>query len=521
MDPFPATGGAVIHNFDMSPILGHNSQINDLVVQPNGQILAVGETYAATLTRYNSDGSLDTGFGTGGYVLWNQGFTFGSKFLALTIQPDGKIIAVGTHPGAFTAPANFAVLRYNSDGTPDTGFGPGMNGKVLTDFGGLREQAEAVVVQSDGKIVVGGWARRDGRHTFAVARYNSDGTLDGSFNKDDTPGKYKAPILTAPAGHNTDAYLLDVAIQPDGKILGVGQGGGQIILMRLLPGGTPDPTFGTGGFSKTVINGATGSNLHLLPDGRIIVNLTNGFRIAMFDNQGNLDMSFANNGIAASGIAPVPGIAYSGDMVVQMDGRVILGGYSTDIPTTGTFQQFYGLVRFEGLNSPPVADTGPDQTVDENTLVMLDGSASSDPDSDPLTFSWVQTGGPAVLLSDPTAVMPTFTAPDVMADTLLTFDLTVDDGNGGSDTDTVNITVSWIPTPTELTQQLIDTVIGFDLPDGIENSLLAKLNGVLAKIDSDPATACNKLDSFINQVQARSGKKIDPAEAALVIFLAE
>ena len=91
-------------------------------------------------------------------------------------------------------------------------------------------------------------------------------------------------------------------------------------------------------------------------------------------------------------------------------------------------------------NIPPTADAGPDQTVNAGDTVTLDGSGSSDPDDDALTFSWTQTDGTDVTLTGDDTANPTFTAPDG-AETL-TFELTVDDGNGGTDTDTVNVTVT-------------------------------------------------------------------------------
>jgi hypothetical protein len=96
-------------------------------------------------------------------------------------------------------------------------------------------------------------------------------------------------------------------------------------------------------------------------------------------------------------------------------------------------------------NQPPTANAGPDQTVNENTAVTLNGTGSSDPDNNPLSFAWVQMGGPAVLVTGANTVTPTFTSPQVPAELVsltLSFDLTVNDGFGGTSTDTVVITVN-------------------------------------------------------------------------------
>lgn len=95
-----------------------------------------------------------------------------------------------------------------------------------------------------------------------------------------------------------------------------------------------------------------------------------------------------------------------------------------------------------GGNSPPVADAGANQNVFEGATVTLSGSGSSDPDADPLTYSWTQTAGSSVTLSGAGTVSASFTAPTTGQIRNYTFELTVDDGNGGTDTDTVTVTVT-------------------------------------------------------------------------------
>lgn len=89
-------------------------------------------------------------------------------------------------------------------------------------------------------------------------------------------------------------------------------------------------------------------------------------------------------------------------------------------------------VAVTNVNNAPTADAGPPQTVAEGTTVLLDGSGSSDPDGDPLGYSWSQVSGPAVTLSDPSAVAPSFTAPDVIGSVDLVFSLSVFDSNGAT-----------------------------------------------------------------------------------------
>ncbi|MDX3534529.1 calcium-binding protein [Streptomyces sp. MB09-01] len=158
----------------------------DVTTQPDGRIVVAGRAgynYPANasdfaLARYHADGSLDTGFDGDGRV--TTAFAEADVVGGVKVQPDGKIVAAGS--SAF----DFALARYNADGTLDGGFGTG--GRVTTDFGtGTLDGSSDLALQPDGKIVAAGISRTD----FAVARYNANGTLDGGFG---TGGKVTTDV---------------------------------------------------------------------------------------------------------------------------------------------------------------------------------------------------------------------------------------------------------------------------------------------------------------------------------------
>ena len=147
----------------------------DVEIQRDGKIVVGGGVsghYVFGLARYNSDGSLDAGFGQGGTVLTQipdrNAFAFG-----IALQPNGKILAAGDAMGFFPFNIDFALARYNADGSLDSSFGDG--GIILTDFGSTADSVLAVAVQRDGKIVAIGRTAPVFDYDFAVARYEGDG----------------------------------------------------------------------------------------------------------------------------------------------------------------------------------------------------------------------------------------------------------------------------------------------------------------------------------------------------------
>ncbi|HEV8623968.1 MAG TPA: Ig-like domain-containing protein [Acidimicrobiia bacterium] len=182
-----------------------------VAIQSDGKIVVAGYTSGASddfaIARYNSNGSLDTGFSGDGKATTDFGGYEGAS--AVAIQPDDKIVVAGHTSGASD---DFAVARYNTNGSPDSSFDG--DGKLTTDFGGY-EGASAVAIQSDGKIVVAGYTSA-GVEDFAVARYNTNGSLDSGFSGD---GK-----ATTDFGGYEGASA--VAIQSDGKVVVAGHTSG-------------------------------------------------------------------------------------------------------------------------------------------------------------------------------------------------------------------------------------------------------------------------------------------------------
>jgi len=260
--------------------------IQDIALQPDGKIVVAGfSTAAATsddfaLARYNANGTLDTSFGSGGHVVTVFNADYDDAF-AVLLQPDGKIVAVGNAGNATGTQYFFALARYNADGSPDSSFGSG--GKVTTAIGSKDDEAFAGALQPDGKIVAGGYMRGSSgsQRLFALVRYNGNGSLDATFG---SGGNVTASI-------GTYDYVDGLALQPDGKIVAAGivspsgvSGDSDFGVARYNADGSLDPTFGSGGF-VTISFGSTsqvGQAMALQPNGKIVVvgDVNNGSTMA-------------------------------------------------------------------------------------------------------------------------------------------------------------------------------------------------------------------------------------------------
>jgi uncharacterized delta-60 repeat protein len=165
---------------------GNLDEASDLALQSDGRIVVVGRTFNGSesqfgVVRYSTAGALDGSFGSGGKVVTSfLGTT--SDAGGVAIQPDGKIVAAGrTVVSTFS---QFALSRYNSNGGLDPAFGTG--GKVTTDFAGNVDEAFAVALQLDGKIVAAGRTGDNNTFDFALARYQADSIGFGACIQDDS-----------------------------------------------------------------------------------------------------------------------------------------------------------------------------------------------------------------------------------------------------------------------------------------------------------------------------------------------
>jgi uncharacterized delta-60 repeat protein len=275
------------------------------------------------LARYNADGSLDPGFGAGGKVITD--FAGRDDFVfAIVPQPDGKIVVAGYTgfdvPPPFGISFNFALARYNEDGSLDASFGTG--GKVATDFNSDSDRASAVLLQADGRLVAGGTSSNGGFPDFALARYNTDGTLDTTFG---TGGKVKTDF----AGSFDE--IVDLQQQPDGKLVAAGTSsslstGFDFAVARYNPDGSLDGTFGVGGKTTTDAGGQEyASGLAQQSNGKLVLvgQVAGDFGVVRYNSDATVDASFGTNGIVTTNFT---GFTGAFDVAVQPDGYIIVAG---------------------------------------------------------------------------------------------------------------------------------------------------------------------------------------------------
>ncbi len=298
-----------------------------VAVQADGKIVVggyakSGSNYIFALIRYNANGTLDTTFDTDGMVTTSilggdDGIT------ALAIQSDGKIVAAGY--AAANTNHVFAIARYNPNGSLDTTFDG--DGKVTTAMLAVDSFANAMKIQTDGKIVLAGSAFDGSNYDAALARYNANGSLDTTF---DTDGKVTTPVL---AGNDVANA---VAVRADGKIVAAGYAFNGLVsnfaVLRYNANGALDTTFDTDGKVTTSMLGVddAATGVAVQADGKVVAAgyAKNGaalnFAAARYNTDGSLDTSFDADGKVTTSI--LGGNDAATAVLIQSNGKIVVSG---------------------------------------------------------------------------------------------------------------------------------------------------------------------------------------------------
>ncbi|WP_395044790.1 T9SS type A sorting domain-containing protein [Flavobacterium sp.] len=328
-----------------------------VLVQPDNKIIVGGRSsltggnLSFSLARMNPSGSFDNSFGISGKVTTSYG-TDGFEAISGALQQDGKIVVVGNaFTNASLGYSQIAVVRYNSDGSLDTTFDT--DGMVFTQLPTSNEDfVKAVKIQPDEKILVAIQSRINFNWDFVLARYNTNGSLDTTF---DTDG------IVRNQSTEQDA-IYDITLQNDGKIVAVGyksNTNNDVYVGRYNANGSIDTSFATNGFFT--YDFASNHNyafaVALSSDNKIIIggNYQNGTIssafVARLNNNGTFDTTFDSDGILIQTTDET-----ISDVILQSDNKTI---------TVGTSNGKFGIwkLNFDGTFDSTFGTNGKVETV--------------------------------------------------------------------------------------------------------------------------------------------------------------
>lgn len=344
LDPAFGTAGKVVTT--IAPF----GDAADVALQGDGKIVVIGTLRASdpsvppamVVLRYLSSGALDTSFASVGYVT-AQVDIFGGSGRAVAVQPDGRILALGQTGQITHGSSAMFVVRYDPDGTPDATFGAG----GMVQFPSLVLNAGDVALGPGGTILVAELSAGAAFNTFTrVWRLQAGGAMDSTFG---SAGSVVVPLVNF-------GVAPEMALRADGKIV---VASAQIVQVtpailtafgaaRLLPAGTVDTTFGTGGaspaFGDAQYIAGSASGVALQADERLVLAgaAAGGFALLGMGANGGLDASFGSGGLFTDGFAP------GANAIVAVDGGfVAAGGGGAEfalvrVSTSGTLDPSFG-----------------------------------------------------------------------------------------------------------------------------------------------------------------------------------
>ena len=323
LDTTFGTSGVQIHS-NIPPFNNGGYYPSKMVIQPDDKIIIMGlqqnNTYpkAYWIARLLPNGALDTSFNGTGYKDLSFG-TLQDRGTCVALQADGKILLGGTSGNTAEF---FTVARLNSNGTLDTGFGSG--GKAQISFNGAESFVQSMAVQTDDKIVLGGYTVSSAKD-FALARVYSNGTLDTSFG-------INGKVITTLNTSYSD-LITDLVIEPNGNIIAGGftssENNPWMCMVRYTSNGTVDTSFGTNGVVINNDDNSRSCTLARQVDGKIIMGgCFDGtfFIVARYNNNGAKDTGFGTNGF----VNPFPLIySYAAKILIQPDNKIVVSGWTT------------------------------------------------------------------------------------------------------------------------------------------------------------------------------------------------
>ncbi len=350
LDDTFASGGKLYLDFG-----SYESEITSVITQPDKKIIAAGVFHnhgtnqKYFIVRYNVDGSVNSTFGVEGMVV--NPFEERPRINSLLLQPDGKILAMGTIYSDGAEYSKSFLVRYNPNGTLDENFGS--QGFIINDASVIN----AFSVQSDGGIIVATDRIPFTLNQCKLIRYKSDGSIDSNFGVDGT-------VDTAIDSQSVSVKA--IVVLPDGKILVGGAFGDNqnrnVAVLRYENDGAIDPTFGAEGAKiidlepvdeVTAMKVQTNGNIVLslssyhIDEGMYVFN----HQLACLMAEGDYDLNFGNNGIAKL-LAPCAA------MELQANGKIIVAGsYDSGIYANPVV---IGLSRYQsnGLADPDFGNNG-------------------------------------------------------------------------------------------------------------------------------------------------------------------
>ncbi len=339
----------------LNTLVSYPDFTSSVIVQPDGKLVVAGYKYSSSintdfnLVRYNSNGSLDASFDGDGKVTTAVG-TLSDFANSVLMQSDGKLVVAGYSYNS-SGNKNMSLVRYNSNGSLDSSFNG--TGKIITSVGSFPSEANVVIAQANGKLVVAGYSfNSSGNTDFALLRYNSNGSLDTTFDLD---GKVTTS-LGAISG-----YVNAVVMQADGKIVAAGYssnatGNNDFVLVRYNANGSLDTSFDGDGKVITSVGAFSdyANSIIVQPDGKLVVagysynaSAYKDFSIVRYNANGSLDTSFDTDGKVITSVSNLDDYAQS--VVLQADGKLLV---------TGTSNNDFALVRYNSNGSLDTSFTG-------------------------------------------------------------------------------------------------------------------------------------------------------------------